>query len=184
MHLVPHPDSAIQLISRTSRKPEPLQPFQTVATQPFCLGVTLHKPLHEPQIFLDAAGEGPEKKVVDGLSRRRGDIPILRAERRTRVHCASPDLDARRKGEGTIFRAGRGSISTVIWRSDRRPQDFFVPLRLPQASKSPKGEVKNTLSPALSHARRRVKKMGRWYVRDASVSHSTEPAIPAGCTLA
>jgi hypothetical protein len=97
----------------TSR-PQPQQSLRTPRPQLLHLGVALHGLLQGPQALQATAGGGQEEKVVDGLNQRLGNNSILRAERHTQVQCASLNLDARPKDEGTIFRGDRGLISTCI----------------------------------------------------------------------
>src|SRR5260370_40666793 len=84
--------------------PQPLQPLRTPAPQLLQLGVTLDDLLQRRQALQAATGAGQEEKLVDGLNRPRANNSILRAKRRTQVQCASLNLDARPKEEGTIFR--------------------------------------------------------------------------------
>jgi hypothetical protein len=103
-----------------SSRPKPFQTLATLAARPSRRATPLRDLLHEPRTFQTAAGGGRERKVVDGWNRRPANTPILRAERRTRVHCASPDLDARRKGEGTIFLRGFWLIPSGFAHRERR----------------------------------------------------------------
>jgi hypothetical protein len=104
----------------SSSRPKPFQTLATLAARPFRLAAPLHACLRESETFQTAASGGRGRNVADRLNRRRANILILRAERRTRVHCASPDLDARRKGEDTILCAARGSAPSGFTRRKRR----------------------------------------------------------------
>jgi hypothetical protein len=124
---------------------------------------------------------GREKTVVDGLN---GDGPaplILRIETRTEIQCAPANLDAGRKGEGTIFAVIRGLPPAAIRGDDGRPYKFLCRLARIQHRSGERCSTKVTIVDR-PNMRRTVKKTWRWYVRDASVSYSTEPAIPVGCS--
>jgi len=101
-----------------SSQPKPFQTLATLPARPFRLAAPLYDCLRESETFQTAASGGRGRKVADRLNRRRANIPILRAK--TRVHCASPDLDARRKGEDTIFCAARGSAPSGFTRRKQR----------------------------------------------------------------
>jgi hypothetical protein len=90
-------------------KPKRIQTLVNLAAQPFRLAAPVHDISHERQTCPAPAGGERGKKVADGFKRGRANISILRAERRTQIHCASPGLDARRKDEVTVFRAVCGS---------------------------------------------------------------------------
>ena len=92
----------------SSSRPQPLQSLPSPGAQTSRLGAASYCLLQQPRTTQAAAGGGRKKKIVDGLNRRRTHTCTLRAERRTEILCAAVGLDARPKGEGTIFQSDRG----------------------------------------------------------------------------
>src|SRR5580700_2918898 len=72
-----------------------------------------------------------------------------------------------------LRRAGRASAGLRI----------FCVVRSASGIEVPKDDVRNKVLSAVRHTTRRVKNTRRLYVRAASVSYSTQSAVPAGCAF-